>query len=81
MRPAFVFGCLFFLISFFLSFFLDSSSFLFLLYVFLETLHLHRRRSFIFGKDNRVVDILLMHPTISKQHAVLQFRKKPGDVQ
>ncbi|PHJ23226.1 fha domain-containing protein [Cystoisospora suis] len=45
-----------------------------------KTLHLHRRRSFIFGKDNRVVDILLMHPTISKQHAVLQFRKKLGDV-
>ncbi|CBZ52507.1 GM13279, related [Neospora caninum Liverpool] len=45
-----------------------------------KTLHLHRRSSFIFGKDNRVADILLMHPTISKQHAVLQFRKKLGDV-
>ncbi|KYK66610.1 FHA domain-containing protein [Toxoplasma gondii TgCatPRC2] len=45
-----------------------------------KTLHLHRRSSFIFGKDNRVADILLMHPTISKQHAVLQFRRKLGDV-
>ncbi|PFH32765.1 FHA domain-containing protein [Besnoitia besnoiti] len=45
-----------------------------------KTLHIHRRSSFIFGKDTRVADILLMHPTISKQHAVLQFRKKLGDV-
>ena len=50
------------------------------LYVFkegdlVETLHLHRQSSYLIGRDNRVADIVLAHPSCSKQHAVIQFRK------
>lgn len=49
------------------------------LYVFkdneiIETLHIHRQSSYLFGRDDRVCDIILSHPSISKQHAVVQFR-------
>eukprot|EP00920_Eleutheroschizon_duboscqi_P011678 GHVT01028038.1.p1 GENE.GHVT01028038.1~~GHVT01028038.1.p1 ORF type:complete len:256 (+),score=59.58 GHVT01028038.1:1167-1934(+) len=39
-------------------------------------LHVHRQERYIFGKEIRVVDVPLRHPTISKQHAVLQYRKR-----
>lgn len=50
------------------------------LYVFkegeiVETLHIHRQASYLIGRDDRVADILLAHPSISKQHAVIQFRE------
>lgn len=41
-----------------------------------------RRTAFIlFGRDKNVADLLCAHPSISKQHAVLQFRKtaKPDE--
>ena len=41
-----------------------------------EVMHIHRRSWFLFGKDQRVADVLLLHPTVSKQHAVLQYRKR-----
>ena len=49
------------------------------LYVFkendiIETLHIHRKSSYLFGRDDRVCDIILSHPSCSKQHAVIQFR-------
>ena len=60
------------------------------LYVFkegdlVETLHLHRQSSYLLGRDNRVADIVLAHPSCSKQHAVIQYRKvkrkdKDGEV-
>jgi smad nuclear-interacting protein 1 len=31
---------------------------------------------YLFGRDNRVADILLENPSCSMQHAVLQFREK-----
>jgi smad nuclear-interacting protein 1 len=50
------------------------------LYVFkedalIETLHLHRQSSYLVGRDNRVADIVVAHPSCSKQHAVIQYRK------
>ncbi|KAL8270840.1 hypothetical protein Esti_005211 [Eimeria stiedai] len=45
-----------------------------------KVMHIHRRTSFLLGKDERVCDITLLHPTISKQHAVLQFRKRSDGV-
>jgi smad nuclear-interacting protein 1 len=41
----------------------------------LETLHLHRQSSYLVGRDERVADVVLAHPSISKQHCVIQFRK------
>jgi len=45
----------------------------------LETLHLHRKSSYLAGRDPSVCDIRLLHPSISKQHAVLQYRNKQLD--
>ena len=49
------------------------------LYVFkgadvLEVLHLHRQSAYLLGRDERVADIVVQHPSCSKQHAVIQFR-------
>lgn len=50
------------------------------LYVFkedkhIETLYLHRQSVYLVGRDNRVADIVVAHPSCSKQHAVIQYRK------
>jgi len=42
----------------------------------IETLYLHRQSSYLFGRDDRVADLLINHPSCSKQHAVLQFRSQ-----
>ena len=39
----------------------------------LPTLYLHRESCYLVGKDIRVWDIQLEHPSISGQHAVIQF--------
>ncbi|RYG68969.1 FHA domain-containing protein [archaeon] len=39
-----------------------------------ETLHIHRRSCFLLGRDERVADVPLRHPSCSLQHAVLQYR-------
>lgn len=49
------------------------------LYVFkgddvLETLYIHRQSAYLLGKEKLVADIVLGHPTCSKQHAVIQYR-------
>lgn len=41
----------------------------------LDTLYIHRHKAFLIGKDRRVVDIPTDHPSCSKQHAVIQYRK------
>jgi smad nuclear-interacting protein 1 len=41
-----------------------------------DTLHLHRRSAFLLGRDDNVADIRLTNPSCSKQHAVIQFRKR-----
>lgn len=50
------------------------------LYVFkddkvMETFHIHRQASYLAGRDRRVADIILEHPSCSSQHAVFQYRK------
>ncbi|THH30721.1 hypothetical protein EUX98_g3456 [Antrodiella citrinella] len=39
-----------------------------------DLLHIHRQSAYLFGRDKTVVDIVLEHPSCSKQHAVIQFR-------
>ena len=51
----------------------------------LEVLHLHRASAFLFGRDAAVADVRLEHASVSKQHAVVQFRsaeapREPGDM-
>lgn len=58
---------------------LPPSSSAWRLYVFkgselLETLPLHERSCWLFGRERAVVDFPAEHPSCSKQHAVLQFR-------
>ncbi|XP_063622150.1 smad nuclear-interacting protein 1 isoform X1 [Cydia splendana] len=43
----------------------------------LPILYIHRQSCFLIGRDKKVVDIALEHPSISKQHAVLQYRCTP----
>jgi smad nuclear-interacting protein 1 len=40
-----------------------------------ETLHIHRKSAFLAGRDKTIADVLTEHPSCSKQHAVIQFRK------
>lgn len=40
----------------------------------LDTIYLHERSVWLMGRDQNVTDLLLEHPSISKQHAVIQFR-------
>lgn len=40
----------------------------------LPVLHLHRQSAFLLGRDRRVADIPIDHPSCSKQHAAFQFR-------
>ena len=49
------------------------------LYVFkgdetMPTLHIHRQSAFLMGRDRKVADIPIDHPSCSKQHAALQYR-------
>lgn len=55
------------------------------LYVFkgqesLPILHMHRQSAYLMGKDRKVVDVPIDHPSCSRQHAVFQYRmvKKDG---
>lgn len=45
----------------------------------LPTLHLHRQSAFLIGKDRKVVDLPVDHPSCSRQHAVLQYRLVPRE--
>lgn len=49
------------------------------LYVFkgneeLPILYIHRQSCYLMGRDRKVADVPLDHPSCSKQHAVLQYR-------
>ncbi|CAO3591887.1 unnamed protein product [Absidia cylindrospora] len=41
----------------------------------LNLLHVHCQSAFLIGRDRAVVDIPVDHPSCSKQHAVLQYRR------
>ncbi|CAM9766531.1 unnamed protein product, partial [Choristocarpus tenellus] len=38
------------------------------------TLHIHRQSAYLVGRERRVADIVVDHPSCSKQHAVIQYR-------
>ena len=40
----------------------------------LPLLHIHRQSAYLIGRDRRVADIPVDHPSCSKQHAALQYR-------
>ena len=40
----------------------------------IQTLHISKQSAYLFGRDKKVVDILVEHPSLSKQHCVLQYR-------
>lgn len=40
----------------------------------LDTIQLFQRSCWLIGRDQTVTDLLVEHPSISKQHAVIQFR-------
>uniref|UniRef100_A0A1I8Q648 FHA domain-containing protein n=1 Tax=Stomoxys calcitrans TaxID=35570 RepID=A0A1I8Q648_STOCA len=43
----------------------------------LPVLHIHRQSCFLVGRDRKVVDLAVDHPSCSKQHAALQYRLVP----
>lgn len=43
----------------------------------LPMLPIHRQSAYLLGRERRVADIPIDHPSCSKQHAVLQFRLVP----
>jgi smad nuclear-interacting protein 1 len=40
----------------------------------LDVLYIHRQSAYLIGRERKIADIPLLHPSISKQHAVLQYR-------
>lgn len=44
-------------------------------------MHVFRSDHYLFGRDKSVADVLCAHPSVSKQHAVLQYRRtaKPDE--
>ncbi|KAL0113611.1 hypothetical protein PUN28_012636 [Cardiocondyla obscurior] len=40
----------------------------------LPTLYIHRQSAYLMGRDRKIADIPLDHPSCSKQHAALQYR-------
>ena len=53
------------------------------LYVFkgeeeLPILYVHRMSAYLLGRDRKIAEIPLDHPSCSKQHCVLQYRLKAG---
>lgn len=45
-----------------------------------EKLYIHRQSAYLVSRDRKIADVPFDHPSISKQHAVLQYRKAGGDV-
>ncbi|XP_014258803.1 smad nuclear-interacting protein 1 [Cimex lectularius] len=43
----------------------------------LPTLYIHRKSAYLIGRDRKVADMPVDHPSCSKQHAVLQYRIVP----
>lgn len=40
-----------------------------------DLLHVHRQSAYLIGRDRAVADIVIEHPSCSKQHAVIQHRQ------
>ena len=43
----------------------------------IETLHISKQSAYLLGRNTDIVDIPLLHPSLSSQHAVLQYRAMP----
>lgn len=43
----------------------------------LQTLYIHRQSCYLIGRERKICDIPVDHPSCSKQHAVLQYRLVP----
>lgn len=39
-----------------------------------DTLYVYRQSAYLVGRDAQVADLVVAHPSCSKQHAVIQFR-------
>uniref|UniRef100_A0A5K3FS67 FHA domain-containing protein n=1 Tax=Mesocestoides corti TaxID=53468 RepID=A0A5K3FS67_MESCO len=46
----------------------------------LKVMHIHRQSGYLIGRSQQIADLPMAHPSISKQHAVLQFRFTKGKV-
>ena len=42
-----------------------------------ETLHISKQSAYLLGRNGEIADIPLLHPSLSSQHAVLQYRAVP----
>lgn len=47
----------------------------------LDPIPIYRQSAYLLGRDREIADIPIDHPSCSKQHAVIQFRKVKGNVQ
>lgn len=43
----------------------------------MQVLYIHRESAYLIGRDRKVVDLPIDHPSCSKQHAALQYRLVP----
>lgn len=43
----------------------------------LPTMYIHRQSCFLVGRDRKICDLPVDHPSCSKQHAALQYRLMP----
>lgn len=43
----------------------------------LPTLYIHRQSAYLLGRERKIADIPIDHPSCSKQHAVIQYRLVP----
>eukprot|EP00571_Detonula_confervacea_P011788 CAMPEP_0172300346 /NCGR_PEP_ID=MMETSP1058-20130122/2447_1 /TAXON_ID=83371 /ORGANISM="Detonula confervacea, Strain CCMP 353" /LENGTH=305 /DNA_ID=CAMNT_0013010091 /DNA_START=53 /DNA_END=970 /DNA_ORIENTATION=- len=47
----------------------------------IDTYHISRQSAYLFGRERKVADIPIDHTSLSKQHAVLQYRSLPSKQQ
>uniref|UniRef100_A0A8C4Q194 Smad nuclear interacting protein 1 n=1 Tax=Eptatretus burgeri TaxID=7764 RepID=A0A8C4Q194_EPTBU len=47
---------------------------------FLPVMYVHRQSAYLLGRQRRIADIPIDHPSCSKQHAVLQYRYSKGSM-
>ena len=38
-------------------------------------MHIHKQTNYLVGKDKRIANILVNHPSCSRQHSVIQYRE------
>lgn len=43
----------------------------------LPVIHLHRQSAYLIGRDRKIADFPMDHPSVSKQHAAFQYRLVP----